>query len=833
MSSIPPEFSCDNFTRQELAEIVRQILELIRKLRLIEKRFPGEKYTQGKVSEIIQLSRSEDLSAAKKDRSPISVEKRCHIIQLLLSYFQEIEVTADGRPVIKNRMEDLVTELAGKLTLNLIDVSTKFDNDSIPYNEMLVKEETYAERLAGKSAKRERFIAVVGAGASKAATIKSSEYIPDAQEAAARLRAAFTGRVDQSIIAEKTKQVAERMRTSPDNFEAQMLAMAQFSAKMVTDELTNLCGNKNVPCLVYEILAHMFKHRFVDVIVNFNYDELLDNAISEELPNPGDYRYVYTAGHCPNNLKELRIDNRIKQPIYIKCQGTISQSNSMRFMEAKAFMMERAIQDHLLELLEGHVPDAISQEFLPINLLVFGFSMQNHVFNNLIKRSLETNPEKLTLWLFDIDANILDYVRAEFAAEIRDKKLEVKFLPLSNEFSLEQVLIDIWEETSSNFDPYYQPRGIDRHLFIDHFFHHVSPIKLYQREKRKSSFTEKYYRDRLFVELFILILQSNGIIHLSQLTRSRTGKFLLKLKNETNGKHAIFDYLDKMGMEPYQDFMFDTFVLRDRDSLKTKKGLIQFLTERLSESVKMKESRKAITDQETLEPLIKGVLKRRLLLVNPKYDHVHDNIFAELPPKNIMNTSLAWIYNYRQNIVSKLDDWDVMLTITEEGGFLRQDFRNNRFVGKNKFFEVILAANGTHERDNSASKWLNQGMLLSGELKYRPWWLHNKHMIILLKRKATAFADNWRHNWKLVEGFFYHHKMLSRRVNPVKIEGEKDLTTLLYMFAIYWRGTLDSPVLSNYEKLDLSVVTNLEDVDAALNEILAPYETKRPKNSNS
>lgn len=816
-----------HLSREQIAKIINDALALIKEFKLFEKH-AGEKYNQKKVAYYIGLTRSEDLSNAKNDSPASSIEKMNDIRVSLFQKFPEITLSDDGKVELSSNLKVRIRELAGKLALNLIDISTEFDEEGIPFDEMLVKKETYQERSNAESNKRERFIAVVGAGASNSFTINSDKdkdhAIPSTPEAIERLKKAFDKQVRDVMLPEKIKQVADRMRTSVDNFEAQLVAMAQFSNTLVTKELIRLCGNKNVPCLGYEILAHMFKHRFVDVIVNFNYDELLDNAISEELPNPGDYRYIYTAGHCPNSLGDLRIANRIKQPIYVKCHGTISQPNSLRFIEAKDFMMEQAIQDHVLELFEGRVPDAISQEYLPVNLLVFGFSMRNHVFNQIISRSLEKNPEKLTIWLFDIDSELKNRVQVEFQELIKQGRIEVKFLHLETITQLSAVLKDIWEQLVDNFDDYYKPKGIGRHLFVDHIFGQVSPLLLL--EKKKSPMLEKYYQDRLFVELFILVLQSNGTIHLSQLTRSRVGKFLLKLKQETKNKTAIFSYLKEMGMIPYEDFMYDTFVVENRNSLLSQEDLVSFLLERLKKNLKMKESRKAINGLEELKPLLKGILKRRLLLVNPQYDHVHDNIFADLPPKNVMNTSLAWIYNYRQNISGDPKHWDVMLSVSEEGGFLRRDFLEQRFENKGKFFELILAATGINERSDGANKWMNKDMLLSVGLKYRPWWLHNKHMVILLKRQDSDYTGTWSQDWELVEGFFYQHKMLSRRVNPVKLKAKEDLKTLLYMFAIYWRGTLSTPVLSQQKKLDLRVITRMKDIEDTITEILAPYEAK-------
>ena len=47
--------------------------------------------------------------------------------------------------------------------------------------------------------------------------------------------------------------------------------------------LCDKCDVRYYPGLAYEILAHLMKHGFIDAIINFNFDEVLDQAIEDEL----------------------------------------------------------------------------------------------------------------------------------------------------------------------------------------------------------------------------------------------------------------------------------------------------------------------------------------------------------------------------------------------------------------------------------------------------------------------------------------------------------------------------------------------------------------------
>jgi len=77
------------------------------------------------------------------------------------------------------------------------------------------------------------------------------------------------------------------------------------------------------PQLAYELIAHFLKHGFIDHLLTFNFDELLDEAVANEL-GPGEYAYIATeqdtSTRPPDSLPHL-----------IKLHGTLSRPETLRF----------------------------------------------------------------------------------------------------------------------------------------------------------------------------------------------------------------------------------------------------------------------------------------------------------------------------------------------------------------------------------------------------------------------------------------------------------------------------------------------------------------------
>lgn len=859
-----------NISRNELYTFILRALEIIKADRLVDKA-TGYSYTQARLAELIQLGRKEDISQARNRDSNISTERLRSLLKRLITTFEELRLYTDGSvDTLGDEAEVLLEDLAKKLALNLVDVSTLINKERINYQAIYKDPATYLNR-SNIAPPRERFIAVIGAGATHAATKRSQKPIPLASEAMAELRQAFNRKVKKEFIDEEVKRLANLRQTSFENFETQLVALAKFNQNHLLDALTKLCGNRHVPALEHEIIAHLVKHRFLDVVINFNYDELLDNALQEELPNPDDYSFIYSPGQCPKDIKTVMVDKRLKQPIYIKCQGTISYPSSLHFQHDKTLVIEPAIQQHIMDLIMATAPekktidieetpsntnkqkldknvesDVETTSYMPVNLLFIGFSFKNYVFQKLIEKAAINNPKGIKIWIFDPDLQLPHRVRQvfdKFEPEIR-QRCEIHYIPLTDELTLADRLTSLWQKIDRRFRDAYKPRGIDRHTLVCKLFQDTSPLDLTEEELLQ------YYEDRLLIEIAISILLSDGMLHLSQVPDSRIGKYLTKVQEIQRefpdlSPRSIHHYIEKLGMHRFENFMYDTYQLRDTaflaDIEKLSEHWTRFLYLVFSTYLKgkaVKSRLQELYDKGEFLQNIHGIRHRKLLTIHPRYEHPHLNLFTHLPAHHVFNTSFGWIYNYRKNIETHSDKWDLMLTISEEGRFLKNDFAD--LCHKGKYFGVVLAANSIKNKPDLTEMWRRNyaNNLLNREIRYRPWWMHNKHLVLFVKRNGQAATnpipnngDMTPTNWTLHQGFFYRQNLLSRRVTPVKLDKHEDLLKLLYIFAIYWKGASEDRDLSKH--ISTPLVTSEGILREAIEDIHHHFEQAYTKNATT
>jgi transcriptional regulator with XRE-family HTH domain len=784
----------------------------------------GKKLSQIEIGKRIGV----DPSTLSKAKSPdnyanVSEEKRRDIIASIKRVF-DVQVYFDkesgkydfafikGQSSINSKELEL---LAGKLALNLVDVSTPFRNRSKPHLEILQNEKTI--KLRSESSKKERFIVVVGAGASNAAT---KGYMKTASAAANQIRESIQkNKTFKELVEKELRRLRLVYQLREDEFETQLLAFSKYCPEEVLGELRKLTSLKFVPSLAYEILGHMLKHRLVDVIINFNFDEILDRILQEEM-NDGDYRFIFSDGDCPNSYEDLLVGNRLKQPVYIKPHGTISYKSSLRFTREDYFAMPSELRDTMSSIIEAKVPDP-AQEQLLVNLIVIGFRMQSFQFNELLKDYLQdVKKMKLKLWIFDLDP---DGVEENFLSTFQDDEQDLKDRIIIekinlNGHNLEKHMVQLWNMIEADFKLYYKPRGIERHLMINEIFNFgISQIK---KLDTNHSYLQNYFKDRFFVELAISLLQSDGILNINQIMESRSGDYfrqykrsLGKMGEETNLRSMCKEF----GMETYKGFVWDTYVFGEPESFYT-----DTIFEKLYDTLRDKLQVTTLNmDLKDFKKMAQGIKKRNLLKVNPNFENPHNHLFNKIQNEDIFITTTSWIYHYRKAI-KRTNKWDLLLSISEKGRFLPLS-PEEMDLYKGKKIELVLSSFDTPDFPNKEGELLKGYNLLSGKPLYLPWWLHNQHMVLLLKRKERN-SKNILENFEYFEGFYYTSRLLSRRLNAVRVRKKEDLITLLYIFVNYWYRA--KSYTDNMGKRDRSVpiISNKDEIDEYIADLLCLYD---------
>lgn len=162
-----------------------------------------------------------------------------------------------------------------------------------------------------------RCIAVTGAGA-------SVPLVDRGNKLATKLEGEF-GRNEGEL--ERLKRVNNLKRKA---FETRLIALSRTpdAARRVRETISHEYDIHHPTMLGYELLAHLLKHRFLDAIVSFNFDELLDRSLDDEL-DPGEYKRIVSERDCAAIQSDADAPDYV--PLYVKLHGTASEPDSLRF----------------------------------------------------------------------------------------------------------------------------------------------------------------------------------------------------------------------------------------------------------------------------------------------------------------------------------------------------------------------------------------------------------------------------------------------------------------------------------------------------------------------
>ncbi|MEM9547638.1 MAG: SIR2 family protein [Bacteroidota bacterium] len=405
-----------------------------------------------------------------------------------------------------------------------------------------------------------RNIFVLGAGCSKSAY---PDLLPLGDEASQMLENHFKKDTWPKSFLKKSKKIATKFNL-PDleikkDFETRLLQLSYFLENSVLRQaLSYMFEYRTFPNLFYETIAHLLKNRFIEAVINFNFDELLDQAIDEEV-GLGQLHKILSDGDCIPYEKMLT-NSKLKVPIYIKPHGTISHKSSLRFTKEQYIDIPDEIEVLMEELLSG-LPDdedvaitnqehiAIQHHFGDLNLIVAGFNMESIEFNSLVKRAIEkrlnNSKHEVRIIFLNHDSSYKKKQKKRLKRLFKTKskdpgRVKVEVINLdtfkSKKYGLDEYLlkrkldcfgIELINRIHSHYKPEYKPKEIIRHLGLIVYFKEqikltgkISIFNLFKpgviqflNAKNELYFNSKqYFFDRTIFEVIIVILKNNGYI---------------------------------------------------------------------------------------------------------------------------------------------------------------------------------------------------------------------------------------------------------------------------------------------------------------------------------
>jgi hypothetical protein len=575
-----------------------------------------------------------------------------------------------------------------------------------------------------------RVIAIVGSGASKAVGLPlAAEALEILKEEAIIPNRALEAELDRLSQIYKLERGA---------FETCLRALSTsvFEAQKLRDSLQNMYSHRYMPILGYEILAHMLKHRFLDAIINFNFDELLDQAIEDEL-DPEEYYHILSDGDCPDEI-ELK-DTNPELPFYIKPHGTASHKSTLRFTREDYYGLPLDIQRILRYLITDK----------PVVLLVIGFGMQSLEFNHILEDAKQGS------MMFHINkSNPVE--KTAFTKFNRNELLGI--IPPG---SISDILKIIWERVSSSFRNKYRPRGIERHILV---------ARTFSREIKKRN-VENYLRGRTVIELCLSVAKGKGLVTMSQLSEDRSGKYFDDYKAVRSDAN-FYEMCRQIGLKDI-GYSREAMRLMKEDKQISKildekefRLEIDFLYSRVQNNL----------DPESRNQLSKDIFRKTLLQlykgqeVELRY-HPHNpytKIFRF--PKPIPTyTTLKF---FTDQIFKQ--DWEYLFLVAETGEWLTEDHivrQIHRKRSKNPNIKIYLIVADMSWEQELRKKY---GKIIA-EIKGIPWWEHNRHMTILVNSNRAPLAS-----------IYFSRRLRSANITPVLLDNIDDSLVVLESFNAYW-----------------------------------------------
>lgn len=345
-------------------------------------------------------------------------------------------------------------------------------------------------------------------------------------------RATFRDQALRRKIIGELRQLNALHKEQDPSFESRLTILLDMYAENSLRDLVIACnggGRRFRTTVLYEVIAHMFHHRMIDVIINFNFDELLDQAIREEFDD-GTYYRILSDQDCPK-YEDVTHNGRINIPLYIKPHGTVSDRGSLRFTKDAYFGVPGQVLDFIQKLFEGNATaDTSLLGKVEVNLITIGFAMESVELNDILslerckphrffffdlvkdselhpvteapkdeekwlkaneERLSKLNEERLSKLVVDKDALKMELEKKGIKnhrwldgygfhkvliRRDREKLAEGQTRPAPGQederaiLTLIDTFVAIWELINDRYTPTYKPRTLARHMLASRFF---------------------------------------------------------------------------------------------------------------------------------------------------------------------------------------------------------------------------------------------------------------------------------------------------------------------------------------------------------------------------
>ncbi len=610
------------------------------------------------------------------------------------------------------------------------------------------------------TARNMRCVAVVGAGA-------SFPYLARGKQLAAELRE-VCGVPGRDIDAELARQ-QRVFGQDPTQFETELVALSQtaYAASLVRKEISRRYRARHPTLLGYELLAHLLKHRFIDAIISFNFDELLDQSLADEL-GASEYETIVSERDCVDVVSDPDAPSYV--PMYIKMHGTASEQDSLRFTRESYY----TIPNRIIEIIAGLLH---ADECFVANV---GSSMTGFDFQYLLRE-----PERLTICDLSY-TSLSSEVRRQIQGERKEADVtEARILPAAGQgpkrWSCDEWMGRLIDRVRARArliaSGLVKTRSVSRHLAVAHLLGPESRTgkdllnQLHAADGQLGEETVKeYHKKRTVLELAFALVKARGLLAVGPLAIDRAGQYYDRYSLLAGGTDRArwADLCAETGLvetEDFSDFLIPASELSPEDpSDPAAVGAERKLT---AVNVKLLAERILHQVRNPWEPGDRKVLMAALEALQTGTEiELHsrdDRVCAKTFVAPVTLKTRTALEGYTRQLLEAHEAGRPAFFVSETGEWLLDDWVTERL--RDSPIRAIIAFDSKIDELDEAYK----------DFKYKlknPWW-HNRHMTIA-------------HDGKSQRGIYFARRQRSPYVTPVYLGDAQDLQRLMRGFEVMW-----------------------------------------------
>lgn len=613
-----------------------------------------------------------------------------------------------------------------------------------------------------------RTVAVVGAGASMPRMSVADDLAKEVEEELDK------DKQEREIELDRLENVYGLKRGS---FETRLTAICRTpeTERKVRERISKSYRHHHPSLLTYELLAHLLHHRYLDTIISFNFDELLDRSIEDEL-GASEYTRVVTEG-------DIDPSREMPNPLYIKMHGTAAEPDSLRFTRERYYSTPSSI----IELVE----DQFAVEHLV--LINLGFTMASFDFQHLLRK-----PKNLEIYHLDpkpLKAEVIHAIKQQ-RCKARERKEtaraehydapEVAQFPVKGEAAANaDFLDDLVGEALEKLEDLCEAPGSGPARWRSTLRHQAVVELLVDADINDDDDYTNYLRRRTILEIAFSAAKGRGVVSITAMVKDRCGRYYDLYRRLADDRVEAWSKLCEAGGLRESKEMPDAYELlpsllaapKDADPSRPsvhqpKLADAEALATHTAMSLDLggRDREKSI---KLLTRTIEFLQRDTDIEIHSRDDRVCSKLFTEPLPLKTITALQGWTL---EMLKSETDtDYDQLWVVAETGGWLADP----------RLAEILQEDCEEVRLISAFDADLNLPERVNLDTRRLPWNRHNRHMTIVCSQGKPRAA------------IYFVRRLRAATVTPVYLSNQRDLNRVTRAFEQLWdeAGTYEQTLL--------------------------------------